>query len=384
MSPPLLSVRGLVVRFRTRRGMVHAVEGIDLDIAAGETLGLVGESGSGKTVTGRALIGLLATPPAVVAGGTAEFRPPRGGAGGAGEAVDLLKLSHREMRRIRGVRIAMVFQDPGKALNPTLTVRQQLAEVFTEHRSEELLDSAGVDPDSRLLRREAHARSGAIARRVARIPPWRSGRARLERAVDDRVATALSATRIPNPRQVMHSYPHELSGGMKQRVMIAQALACRPDLLIADEPTTALDVTIQARILDLIGELQQERGTAVLYISHDLTIVRRISRRVAVMYAGRLAESGPTEQLFEDPRHPYTRGLLAAVPTAERTRGKLTAIEGTVPELIDPAPSCRFNTRCPHVMAVCREQDPVLRAYPDGREAACFLLDTSPVGTVTT
>jgi len=388
MIKPLLSVKDLRIQFVTRRGMVQAVDGVSFDIMAGETLAVVGESGSGKTVTGRSLIRLLASPPAVYAGGQALFRP-RGscractGSGckdcdqtGAA-TIDLLGVSDAKMRVIRGNSISMVFQDPGKSLNPTMTVRQQLAEVFLVHSSSELLHDTDIRPErSRLVRRAARDRAGWATRQLLRLPPWRTPHRKLMAEVDERIAAALADTHIANPRQVMQSYPHELSGGMKQRVVIAQALACEPDLLIADEPTTALDVTIQARILDLIAELQDRHNTAVLYISHDLTVVRRISDRVAVMYAGRLVEAAPAEELFADPTHPYTHGLLAAVPSAGQARGQLMAIQGSVPELIDPPLGCRFGPRCPIVLHACSTRDPVLRSHGnDTHVAACLVLD---------
>jgi oligopeptide/dipeptide ABC transporter ATP-binding protein len=408
-EPPLLSVHGLRVHFDTKRGRVHAVDGIDLDIRDGETLGLVGETGSGKSVTARSLLRLVPQPPGVFAGGEALFRPKIecpscNGAGcadcdrtgrvgspctacrGAGcercgdtgrETVDLLTISERHMRTIRGNHISMIFQDPGKALNPALPIREQMAEVFAEHRANEVLAEAGIDPGSAglMLRRDAKLRSGFLERRLLAVPPYRSRHRRLHAVIDERVARALAETRIPNPRKVMMRYPHELSGGMKQRVMIAQALAANPELLIADEPTTALDVTIQARILDLLAELQERLHTAILYISHDLSLVRRISSRVAVMYAGQLAEVGSPDELFARPLHPYTRGLIGAVPTAKHRRGGLVAIEGTVPELVEPEPSCRFAGRCPFHAPVCERLDPPLRPHGPGRSAACFLYE---------
>ncbi|MET0474327.1 MAG: ABC transporter ATP-binding protein [Mycobacterium sp.] len=281
------------------------------------------------------------------------------------------------MRTIRGNHIAMIFQDPGKALNPALPIREQVAEVFAQHRAGELLAEAGLDPDHAnvLLRRDVRRRSGFFERSALRLPPLRARHRRVEAVLDDRIARALADTRIPNPRKVMNRYPHELSGGMKQRVMIAQALAANPELLIADEPTTALDVTIQARILDLLAELQERLHTAVLYISHDLSLVRRISDRVAVMYAGRLVEIGGADEIFDRPLHPYTRGLIGAVPTAGQQRGELVAIEGTVPELVDPEPSCHFAGRCPHRAAVCEERDPTLAPQEADRMVSCFLYE---------
>ncbi|HUO47029.1 MAG TPA: ABC transporter ATP-binding protein, partial [Acidimicrobiia bacterium] len=285
---------------------------------------------------------------------------------------DLLLLPAAQMNRIRGDRIAMIFQDPGKALNPALPIRSQVAEVFYQHRADELID--GIEGSvSSPVRRSAHEKATWPEKLLLGLPPFRSQARQLRSRVDELVAAALAETQIPNPKKIMASYPHELSGGMKQRVMIAQALACNPDLLIADEPTTALDVTIQARILELIRELQQRRQTSVLYISHDLSLVRRICDRVAVMYAGRIAEVGETDSVFTDPLHPYTRGLMAAIPSALHTRGKLAAIEGTVPELIDPAPACRFNTRCAYATDICQKVDPFPHPYGDrGHSVACF------------
>jgi oligopeptide/dipeptide ABC transporter ATP-binding protein len=281
------------------------------------------------------------------------------------------------MRTIRGNHISMIFQDPGKALNPALPIREQMAEVFAEHRANEVLAEAGIDPGGAgmMLRRDAKLRSGFLERRMLALPPYRARHRRLHAVIDERVARALAETRIPNPRKVMMRYPHELSGGMKQRVMIAQALAANPELLIADEPTTALDVTIQARILDLLAELQERLHTAILYISHDLSLVRRISSRVAVMYAGQLAEVGSPDELFARPLHPYTRGLIGAVPTALHRRGGLVAIEGTVPELVEPGPGCRFAGRCPHRAAVCERRDPPLTPRGPERSTACFLYE---------
>ncbi|MGH2697587.1 MAG: ABC transporter ATP-binding protein [Actinomycetota bacterium] len=376
-SQPLLSVTDLRVHFASKRGLVHAVDGVTLDIHEGETLGLVGETGSGKSVTAKSLLRLVPTPPGIYAGGDVLFRPRNS----SGESVDLLRIPERQLRDIRGNRIAMIFQDPAKALNPALSVRQQLAEVFAEHRSSDLLSGAklaGTGPPGAgpLMSRAAHRRSTFLERRLLALPPLRGLDKRLQRELDERIATALAATRIPNPAKVMNCYPHELSGGMKQRVMIAQGLACNPDLLIADEPTTALDVTIQARILDLIQELQEQHHAAVLYISHDLSLVKRISDRVAVMYAGKLVETASTARLFEDPLHPYTRALLAAVPTADQARGELAAIEGTVPELVDPEPCCRFHTRCPHAGPICSAREPLLLARDhEQHRAACFLYD---------
>ena len=231
-----------------------------------------------------------------------------------------------------------------------------------------------------LLRRKASQREGGIVRLLLALPPLRSRRNRLERALDDMVVDALADTQIANPRKLMERYPHELSGGMRQRVMIAQALACKPDLLIADEPTTALDVTVQARILELIGDLQKRSKTSVLYISHDLSLVRRICDRVAVMYAGQIAEIGTTEQIFNDPRHPYTRGLLEAVPTAASKRGKLAAIKGSVPELVNPAPACRFSGRCLYETDACQMTNPALQEVDAEHSVSCFIHHAPPKG----
>jgi oligopeptide/dipeptide ABC transporter ATP-binding protein len=419
----LLSLQCLSVHFHSKRGRIHAVDDVSLEIRDGETIGLVGETGSGKTITARALLRLVPEPPGIYAGGKALFHPKRAcpacsGSGcvacedtgkvdppcthcqGQGcpacghtgqETVDLLGLSENQMRRIRGNNISMVFQDPGKALNPTMTIRAQLSEVFAEHGSEDLLRAAGLlskgargrPHAGHLLRRSARGRTTFAERRMLQLPPWRRSDRRLQRVLDDRIAAALADTNIPNPRQIMASYPHELSGGMRQRVMIAQALSCDPDLLIADEPTTALDVTIQARILDLIQELQARHHTAVLYISHDLSLVRDICDRVAVMYAGQLVEVGTTEEIFANPLHPYTRGLLAATPAAGQRRGELVAIEGNVPELVDPADACRFATRCGLAARACHRHSPEL-AQPKGQHSvACLLYGTpSAIGAV--
>jgi oligopeptide/dipeptide ABC transporter ATP-binding protein len=391
------SVRDLKVHFQSKRGTVHAVDGVSFEIRDGETLGLVGETGCGKSVTGRSFLRLLQVPPGILAGGSVNFQPQGvcencSAAGctscaGTGrgttksKSVDLLTIPDEEMRRIRGDRIAMIFQDPGKALNPTMTIGAQLAEVFLQHRSQELLLMADLPETT----------AGAVGRFACQdprfgdglllaFPPYQQHRKRILEAVDKMVAKALADTQVPNPAKLMGRYPHELSGGMRQRVMIAQALACNPDLLIADEPTTALDVTVEARILELIRELQQRRKTSVLYISHDLSLVRRICDRVAVMYAGRIVEIGQTDEVFQNPRHPYTRGLIAAVPAAGIPRGQLAAIRGSVPELVDPPKACRFAGRCPYETPSCRTHDPKLVEVSRGHSVACFIDHSAPTG----
>ncbi len=367
------SVRDLSVHFKTKAGCVHAVDGISFDIRDGETLGLVGETGCGKSVTARSFMRLVASPPGVYAGGRIDFWSSEARAAGGGP-VNLLTIADDEMLEIRGNRIAMIFQDPGKALNPAMSIGDQLAEVFFQHRSSDLLAQLGPNAPV-IIRRAARQESGQLERIVLKLPPLRSRTAKMRALVDDLVAGALAETQIPNPRLIMASYPHELSGGMKQRVLIAQALACNPDLLIADEPTTALDVTIQARILNLIAELQQRLGTSVLYISHDLSLVREISDRVAVMYAGRIVEIGRTADLFRQPLHPYTRSLMSAIPSSTSTRGRLAAIEGNVPELIDPQPSCRFHSRCPYAREICWTMDPRYLRHDDEHGVACHAHD---------
>jgi oligopeptide/dipeptide ABC transporter ATP-binding protein len=376
--PLVASVRDLRVHFESKAGVVHAVDGISFEIHDGETLGLVGETGCGKSVTARSFIRLVPSPPGIYAGGQIDFWSSEARQAHDGP-IDLLEISDKEMLEIRGDRIAMIFQDPGKALNPALSIRSQVAEVFYQHRSEEILEALGPNPPA-IIRRAARQQTNSFERLLLKLPPFRSKAAKLRAKVDELVAHALTETQIANPRKIMNAYPHELSGGMKQRVLIAQALACNPDLLIADEPTTALDVTIQARILELIAELQARLATSVLYISHDLSLVKEICERVAVMYAGRIVETGTTEEIFSNPLHPYTRGLMAAVPSAAHRRGELAAILGNVPELVEPPPSCHFHTRCPFAVELCRTTDPATLAVSDSHGVACFAYETRDLG----
>ncbi len=318
----LLSVRDLRVTFETHQGSVEAVAGVTFDMEPGETLALVGESGSGKSVTSLAILGLIPNPPGVVSSDGILW-------GGR----DLTRLREVELRRIRGNEISMIFQDPMTSLNPLLTVGQQLAEVLEIHRG--------------MGRREA--RQLCVA--------------------------GLGDVGIPHPEARFDAYPHELSGGMRQRVMIAMALLCRPKLLFADEPTTALDVTIQAQILELMKALQASHGTAILLITHDLGIVAGMADRVHVMYAGRLVETAPTPPLFEQPAHPYTEGLLASVPTLTGTPGAmLRTITGQPPDLAELPPGCAFEPRCAWRIDRCALERPALAPVGDRarRRSSCF------------
>ncbi|HVH74316.1 MAG TPA: ABC transporter ATP-binding protein [Stellaceae bacterium] len=323
-GPAILAVRGLKTVFATRDGVVRAVDGVSFDLLRGETLGVVGESGCGKSVTAMSIMRLVREPPGQIAAGSIHF-----------EGRDLLRLTRAEMRAIRGNEISMVFQEPMTSLNPVLTVGRQIAESYRVHQN------CG----------------------------WREG---LERAV-----AMLDLVRIPDAGRRAGEYPHQLSGGMRQRVMIAMALACNPKVLIADEPTTALDVTIQAQILDLIVELQQRLGTTVMLITHNLGVVATAATRVAVMYAGRKVEEAPTAALFREPRHPYTVGLMGSVPklkaaaTAARRR-RLDEIPGTVASIREEIVGCAFAPRCPLATRRCAEEAPPLEEQHPGHWAACW------------
>jgi peptide/nickel transport system ATP-binding protein len=318
----LLEIRGLKVHFATDDGWLHAVDGVDLDLEAGQTLGVVGESGCGKSVTAKTVLKLIDMPPGRIVEGSVTWR-----------GRDLVPLSAQEMDEIRAREIAIIFQEPMTSLNPVFTVGEQIAESVRRHEG--------------LSRRDARDRAIEMLRRV----------------------------RIPNPERRVDDYPHQFSGGMRQRVMIAIALACSPQLLIADEPTTALDVTIQAQILDLIAELKAETGTAVMLITHALGVVAEVAQRVVVMYAGKVVEEAPVEALFENPRHPYTRGLIRSIPRidlAATHKTRLEAIPGAVPRLIEPGPGCRFAGRCRHAIAACSAQTPALREIAPGHRVACL------------
>jgi len=317
---PLLEIRDLKVSFATRDGIVHAVDGVSATLERGRTLGIVGESGSGKSVTALTVVGLTRLPNAKVSGRVLL------------DGTDLLRLSDDELRAIRGERISMIFQDPLSSLHPLYKVGWQIEEAIRAHES--------------------------VSRQVAR-----------RRAVE-----ALGAVELPSPGELVDRYPHELSGGMRQRVMIAMALVLEPDVLIADEPTTALDVTVQAQILELVQRLQQELDTAVVIITHDLGVIAEVADEVAVMYAGRIVERGPLETILDLPEHPYTWGLLQSVPRLDdERRERLHPIEGTPPSLVDPPSGCRFHPRCPYAMPVCTLLDPDLLGSGPGHRVACHL-----------
>ncbi len=316
-ADPLLKIDGLKVHFRTEDGVAEAVDGVTLTVRAGETLGVVGESGCGKSVTAMSVLRLVPQPPAMYPAGKIHY---------AGK--DLLTIPDRQLQKIRGNEIAFIFQEPMTSLNPVFTVGNQVAETVMLHR--------------KMSRKEAKLAAIEALRRVG----------------------------IPSPERRVDEYPHQLSGGMKQRVMIAMALACDPQLLIADEPTTALDVTIQAQILDLLRKLQDEFGMGILLITHDLGVIAETAHRVAVMYGGRVVEEGSAEEVFGHPRHPYTVGLFRSLPSLGERRGKLASILGTVPSPLDFPVGCRFRNRCELATAECEEIPPL---EGDGEHrVACF------------
>ena len=319
----LLEIRGLKTHFKTDDGWLHAVDGVDLTLDAGETLGVVGESGCGKSVTAKTVLKLIDMPPGKIVAGQVLW-----------QGRDLVPLAPQEMRSIRAREIAIVFQEPMTSLNPVFTIGEQIAESLRLHEG--------------LGKKEALDRAVEMLRRV----------------------------RIPTPERRIGDYPHQFSGGMRQRVMIAIALACKPRLLIADEPTTALDVTIQAQILDLLAELKAELGMAVMLITHAMGVVAEVAQRVVVMYAGEVVEEAPVAELFAHPRHPYTQGLIRSIPRIDKAatgRVRLEAIPGTVPKLIEPGAGCRFAQRCRHARAECSVATPALREVAAGHKVACIL-----------
>jgi peptide/nickel transport system ATP-binding protein len=319
----LLEIKGLKTHFFTEEGVVRAVDGVDLHVDKGETLGVVGESGCGKTVTALSVMKLIPMPPGRITEGQMLY-----------QGKDLVTLPPAQMRKIRGKEISMVFQEPMTSLNPVFTIGEQIAEAIRLHEG--------------LGRRDAMAKT-----------------------VD-----MLKLVHIPNPDRRVKEYPHQLSGGMRQRVMIAMALSCNPKLLIADEPTTALDVTIQAQILELLNELKAKIGMAVMLITHDMGVIAETAQRVMVMYAGKVVEEASVKNLFKEPLHPYTQGLLRSIPRidlAATKKQRLEAIPGVVPSLLNLPKGCRFTPRCPHAMPVCSEQEPVLKEVRPGHKVSCWL-----------
>ena len=320
-SPPLLQVRNLTTRFGSGAGSLVAVNDVSFDVGAGETVAIVGESGSGKSITALSIMRLVPEPPGKIAAGEVLF-----------DGVDLLKLSEEEMRAIRGNRIAMIFQEPMTSLNPSLTIGLQIAEPVNLHKN--------------MSWDKAYARAGELLTRV----------------------------RMPDATSRLKAYPHQFSGGMRQRIMIAMALACQPRLIIADEPTTALDVTVQAQILELLKELTREAGAALILITHDLGVVARYADRVCVMYGGKIIETANARDLYAKPMHPYTRGLMASIPRLDQPTGmRLVPIKGQPPNLAQLPPGCSFNPRCGEVIDRCRRDVPALMKADDQHSHACWV-----------
>jgi len=321
MTELILEVRHLVSSFQTEIGELRAVDGVNFSLRKGKTLGLVGESGSGKSVTSLSLIDLLPKPAGQVIAGEVHFR-----------GQDLCKIATEQLHEIRGRHISMIFQEPMTSLNPVKKIGKQLAEVFQTH-----------------------------------FPEMKPAE------IQQRCLQLMNEVGIPSAEQRLQEYPHQLSGGMRQRVMIAIALACEPDILIADEPTTALDVTVQAQIIDLMQKLQEDHGMAIIFITHDLGVIAEVAHEVAVMYGGRIVEHGLVEQIFHNPKHPYTKGLLNSIPRlSDVPKSKLPTIEGMVPSLQDMPQGCRFQNRCPHQTAICMTAAPAAQAVSPGHEVSCF------------
>ncbi len=316
---PLLKVRNLKTYFYTEEGVVPAVDGLDFDLMPDETLAIVGESGCGKSVTSLSILQIVATPPGKIIDGEILFK---------GE--DLLKKNEKEMRKIRGNHISMIFQEPLTSLNPVFTIGYQICDILHLHQG----------------MKKAEAREKALE--------------------------MLKKVKIPSAEAVLDEYPHQLSGGMRQRVMIAMALACNPDILIADEPTTALDVTIQAQIMHLLKDLQKENHTSIILITHDLGVVAQIAKRVMVMYAGLAVEYADVKSIFADPLHPYTSGLLKSIPSPTDKKDTLFSIKGSIPSPKDYPAGCRFSPRCPYCMDICSEKAPPLVSLEDGRKVRCW------------
>ncbi len=317
MNKPILEIKGLKTHFFTYNGVVRAVDGIDLTVNRNEVVGIVGETGCGKSVTVRSTMGLVPEPGRIVAGRILL------------DNESLLEKDIAELRRIRGSRMSMIFQNPLSSLNPVFTIGNQVGHVISIHQDQN------------------------------------------KRAARQRAVEVFEQVRLPDPDRLLDKYPHELSGGMLQRVMIAMALSCRPEVLIADEPTTALDVTIQAQILSLMLQMKEKTETAIIIITHDLGVVAETCDRVAVMYAGLIVERGPVQAIFDEPLHPYTEGLLASLPGQHETGDELRTIDGLVPDLIRPPYGCRFHPRCPIAEKVCQEKVPELLEKSDGRAVSC-------------
>jgi peptide/nickel transport system ATP-binding protein len=381
----LIRIRDLSVRFYTYEGVVHAIDDLDLEIRQGETLGIVGETGSGKSMTALAILRLIPYPGKIESGGIVFYDRDSGG------ELELLKLREDRMRAIRGNKISMVFQEPGAALNPVYTIGDQISEVLLLHRRQELGHQARERVDNllrngngfgasakapfwrwqrRLYNKIAEQPHALEPRLLNRMPLFRRLLWRLRDEASRLTVNMLKDVEIPDAARVAAHYPHSLSGGMKQRAVIAMALACSPDLLIADEPTTSLDVTIQAQMLELFRRIKADRGASVLFITHNLGVASEVCDRVAVMYAGRLCEVASVEELFLHPSHPYTKALLDAVPMPGK---ELQTIPGALADALNPPPGCRFHPRCPSATPMCQQDRPKLKMVGKDHMVACYL-----------